>query len=184
MGRCWTGQLGDIDGAASGSRTMVEPLSNMGGETAVTMGASVASKAGVVGGVEAGARAGTGKDMKAEVVGGVGDRAVPLAAASIVSVGPVTIASFPMLLFLNLHFLDLPFSLTSPHRSSLLPEGGIHRLCSLTTSDFYLHRSVLSRRLRSSPYSSFLSPSLSFYDDVSLRLGQVFLGPCTFSLSI
>ena len=71
---------------------MVEPLSNTGGETAGTMGAGVASKAGVVGGVEARAGVGTGKDTKAEVAGGVGDGAVPLAAASVASVVPSTSA--------------------------------------------------------------------------------------------
>ena len=82
----------------------------------------------------------------------------------------VTIASFPR----------LTLSLTSPCRSSLLPEGGIPRLCSFVASDFHLHRLVLSHRLRSSFYSSFLSLSIPFYDDASLRLGQALLGPCAF----
>ena len=45
---------------------------------------------------------------------------------------------------------------------------GTHCFCSPITLDFHLHRSVLLCRLRSSPYSSLLSPSLSFYNDVSL----------------
>ena len=64
----------------------------------------------------------------------------------------VTIASFPRLTF----FSD------SPRRSSLLPEGGIPLLCSFIALDFLLHRSVLSRRLRSSFYScSYHLPSSS-----------------------
>ena len=59
---------------------------------------------------------------------------------------------------------------------------GTHRFCSLITSDIYLHRSVLLRRLHSSSYSSFPSPSFLFYDDASLWLGQVLLGPCTLFL--
>ena len=51
-------------------------------------------------------------------------------------------------------FPRLPFCLTFPRRSSLLPEGGIHRFCSLITSDLNLHQSVLSHRLCSSFYSS------------------------------
>ena len=75
-----------------------------------------------------------------------------------------------------------PFHLTSPRRSSLLPEGGTHHFCSCITSDSYLHRSALSRRLRSSFYSSSPSCSFLFYTDTSLRLGQALLGPCTFFL--
>ena len=45
---------------------------------------------------------------------------------------------------------------------------GTHRFCSSITSDTYLHLSVLLRRLRSSSYSSFPSPSFLFYDDASL----------------
>ena len=45
-------------------------------------------------------------------------------------------------------------SVTSPRRSSLLPERGTHHLCSHIISDSYLHQSVLSHRLRSSSYSS------------------------------
>ena len=48
-------------------------------------------------------------------------------------------------------------------------------------SDFYLHQSVLSRRLRSSSYSSIPSHSFPFYNDAFLWLGQALLGPCTFS---
>ena len=83
-----------------------------------------------------------------------------------------------LLLFFSSRFL--PFHLTSPRRSFILPEGGTHR--SYITSDSYLLRSVLSRRLRSSFYSSIPPCSLSFYADASLRLGQALLGPCTFSL--
>ena len=54
--------------------------------------------------------------------------------------------------------------------------------CSCISSDSYLHRSVLSHRLRSSFYSSFPSCSFTFYADASLRLGQALLGPCAFSL--
>ena len=82
------------------------------------------------------------------------------------------------LLFSSSRFF--PFHLTSPRRSSLLPEGGTHRFCSCITLDSYLHRSVLSRRLRSSFYSSFPSCSFPFYADASLRLGQALLGPCAF----
>ena len=55
-----------------------------------------------------------------------------------------------LLFFTTLHSL----SLTSPRRSSLLPEGGTYRFCPHIASDSYLHRSVLSRQLRSSSYSS------------------------------
>ena len=61
---------------------------------------------------------------------------------------------------------------------------GILCFCSLITLDFYLHQSVLLRRLRSSPYSSFPSPPHLFYNDASFRLGQALLGPCAFFLSI
>ena len=86
--------------------------------------------------------------------------------------------------FSSIRISSTYLSLTSPPRSTLLLEGGIHRFCSPITSDFYLHRSVLLRWLRSSPYSSFPSPSHLFYDDMSFWLGQVLLGPCAFFLSI
>ena len=73
--------------------------------------------------------------------------------------------------------------LTSPRRSSLLPEGGTRHFCSCISLDSYLHRSVLSHRLRSSFYSSFPLYSFPFYADESLRLGQALLGPCTFSFA-
>ena len=85
------------------------------------------------------------------------------------------------LLFSSSRFF--PFHLTSPRRSSLLPEGGTHRFCSCIASDSYLLRSVLSRRLCSSLYSSFPSCSFPFYADASLRFRQALLGPCTFSSS-
>ena len=71
---------------------------------------------------------------------------------------PVTIAPF----FSIYSFSDFPtpFPFTTGR--------GTHRFRSFTTSDIYLHRSVLLRRLRSSSYSSFPSPSFLFYDDVSL----------------
>ena len=86
-----------------------------------------------------------------------------------------TIASF---LFATL--LSFPLDFPTPF---LFTTGrGTHCLCSRITSDFYLHRSVLSCRLRSSFYSSFPSRSFLFYDDASLRLGQALLGPCAFFL--
>ena len=85
-----------------------------------------------------------------------------------------------LLLSFSLRFFLFP--LTSPRRSSLLPEGDIHRFCSRVSSDSYLLRSILSRRLRSSCYSSFPSCSFPFYADASLRLGQALLGPCALSL--
>ena len=57
-----------------------------------------------------------------------------------------------------------------------------HRSLSIS-SDSYLHWSGLSHRLHSSSSSSFPSYSLSFYDDMSLQLGQALLGPCMFSSS-
>ena len=85
-----------------------------------------------------------------------------------------------LLLFSSSHFF--PFHLTSLRRSSLLPEGDTHHFSSFVSSDSYLHRLVLSRRLRNSRYSSFPSCSFPFYADASLRLGQALLGPCAFSL--
>ena len=41
--------------------------------------------------------------------------------------------------FFSLHPRFFPFHLTSPRRSSLLPEGGTHHFCSCISSDSYLH---------------------------------------------
>ena len=72
--------------------------------------------------------------------------------------------------------------LPTPHRFPLLPEGVLIAFGSFTTCDIYLHRLVLLRRLCSSFYSSFPSPSFPFYDDASLWLGQALLGPCVLFL--
>ena len=71
---------------------------------------------------------------------------------------PVTIASFSST-YSSFDF-PTPFPFTTGR--------GTHRFCPFITLDLYLHRSVLLRRLCSSSYSSFPSPSFLFYDDASL----------------